>query len=105
MDALTSAPEVWSKTVLLVTYDENDGFFDHIVPPFAPLPPQEGASTVDTSLEIYHGEKGPPGATAGSPVLMVWDSACPCSCCPPGAGADMCAPRWSTTPRSSAATR
>ena len=34
LDALTSDPEVWSKTALFITYDENDGFFDHIVPPY-----------------------------------------------------------------------
>ncbi|HEY6793006.1 MAG TPA: alkaline phosphatase family protein, partial [Trebonia sp.] len=33
LDALTSNPEVWSKTVFLVMFDENDGFFDHLVPP------------------------------------------------------------------------
>ena len=31
LDALTSNPEVWSKTALLITFDENDGFFDHVV--------------------------------------------------------------------------
>ena len=31
LDALTSNPEVWSKTALFITYDENDGFFDHVV--------------------------------------------------------------------------
>lgn len=36
MDALTSNPEVWSKTVFLINYDENDGLFDHIVPPMPP---------------------------------------------------------------------
>jgi phospholipase C len=36
MDALTSNPDVWSKTVLLINYDENDGLFDHIVPPMPP---------------------------------------------------------------------
>jgi phospholipase C len=29
LDALTSNPEVWAKTALFLTYDENDGFFDH----------------------------------------------------------------------------
>ena len=29
-------PEVWSKTALFITYDENDGFFDHVVPPYPP---------------------------------------------------------------------
>ena len=35
LDALTSNPEVWSKTALFINYDENDGFFDHIVPPYS----------------------------------------------------------------------
>jgi len=29
LDALTSDPEVWSRTALFITYDESDGFFDH----------------------------------------------------------------------------
>ena len=33
---LQSNPEVWSKTVLFINYDENGGFFDHVVPPTAP---------------------------------------------------------------------
>jgi phospholipase C len=37
MEALTANPEVWSKTVLFLNYDENDGLFDHIVPPMPPL--------------------------------------------------------------------
>ncbi len=36
LDALTSNPEVWSKTVFFINYDENDGLFDHIVPPMPP---------------------------------------------------------------------
>lgn len=36
LDALTANPEVWSKTVLLINFDENDGFFDHYPPPCAP---------------------------------------------------------------------
>jgi len=37
LEALTSNPEVWGKTVLFINYDENDGFFDHVVPPVPPL--------------------------------------------------------------------
>jgi phospholipase C len=33
---LQSNPEVWSKTVLFINYDENGGFFDHVVPPGPP---------------------------------------------------------------------
>lgn len=34
LDILTKNPEVWKKTIFIVTYDENDGYFDHI-PPFS----------------------------------------------------------------------
>ncbi|WP_175954786.1 phospholipase C, phosphocholine-specific [Burkholderia sp. BCC0405] len=54
LDALTSNPDVWSKTVLLIMYDENDGFFDHVVPPQAPTLPGSGMSTVDVSLERHN---------------------------------------------------
>lgn len=33
--ALTSNPEIWSKTLLIITYDEHGGFYDHIAPPAA----------------------------------------------------------------------
>jgi phospholipase C len=36
LDALAAHPEVWAKTVVLLNYDENDGFYDHVVPPTAP---------------------------------------------------------------------
>jgi len=36
MDALTSNPAVWAKTALFVTFDENDGFFDHLAMPAVP---------------------------------------------------------------------
>jgi phospholipase C len=36
-DALRSNPAVWQKTLLIVTYDEHGGFYDHVVPPVADL--------------------------------------------------------------------
>jgi phospholipase C len=33
---LTSNPRVWEKTAVIVSYDENGGFFDHVTPPTAP---------------------------------------------------------------------
>ncbi|SHM70243.1 phospholipase C [Cyclobacterium lianum] len=38
LDILTSDPEVWKKTIFILNYDENDGYFDH-VPPFVPPKP------------------------------------------------------------------
>lgn len=42
LDILTANPEVWRKTILILCYDENDGYFDH-VPPFVPPAPGPGA--------------------------------------------------------------
>jgi phospholipase C len=36
VSALSANPALWAKTVLLVNYDENGGFFDHVPPVCAP---------------------------------------------------------------------
>lgn len=36
LDALGAHPDVWRHTVVLINYDENDGFFDHVPPPVPP---------------------------------------------------------------------
>ncbi|GIG61192.1 non-hemolytic phospholipase C [Longispora fulva] len=41
LDALASNPAVWNKSVFLLTYDENDGFYDHVPPP-VPAPGTPG---------------------------------------------------------------
>jgi phospholipase C len=75
LDALTANPDVWSRTVLLVTYDENDGFFDHIVPPYPPGSVAHGASTVDVGSELFSGSAahpaGPYGLGQRVPMLVV----------------------------------
>jgi phospholipase C len=75
LDALTANPEVWSKTVFLITYDENDGFFDHMVPPTPPQTRAQGISTVDTTNEIYAGDAkntaGPYGLGVRVPMIVV----------------------------------
>ncbi|ARP82172.1 phospholipase C, phosphocholine-specific [Bordetella genomosp. 8] len=68
LDALTANPRVWSRTVLILNFDENDGFFDHMPPPAPPsyartaggtqaLDPQ-GASTVDASDDYLGDDVG-----------------------------------------------
>jgi phospholipase C len=75
LDALTADPEVWSKTALFITYDENDGFFDHLVPPLPPKDASGGKSTVDVSLDLYPGDSrrpaGPYGLGPRVPMLVV----------------------------------
>lgn len=75
LDALTADPEVWGRTALFITYDENDGFFDHVVPPFVPSGPAQGLSTVDTSADYFPGDlrytAGPYGLGQRVPMLVV----------------------------------
>ena len=72
LDALTGNPKVWSKTVLFINYDENDGYFDHVVPPTPPISRDRGHSTVDASDEIYDDPKlGPTPYGLGVRVPMV----------------------------------
>ena len=75
LDALTSNPDVFSKTVLFVTYDENDGFFDHMVPPCVPPTVTQGQSTVSTANELFPGSayypSGPYGLGPRVPMIVV----------------------------------
>ena len=36
LDAIAANPDVWAKTLFILIYDENDGYFDHVLPPTAP---------------------------------------------------------------------
>ncbi len=38
LDILTKNPDIWKKTIFILCYDENDGYYDH-VPPFVPPHP------------------------------------------------------------------
>lgn len=55
LDILTQNPEVWKKTIFILTYDENDGYYDHIPPFIAPHHerPNSGkvSSGIDASVE------------------------------------------------------
>jgi phospholipase C len=52
LDILVANPEVFSKTVFIINYDEADGSFDHIVPPSPPQTSAYGESTVSIENEI-----------------------------------------------------
>ncbi|MEO5625347.1 MAG: phospholipase C, phosphocholine-specific [Dokdonella sp.] len=67
--ALTANPAIWSKTVFIINYDENGGFFDHIAPPLPALNANLGLNTVDTSTEDYGGV--PVGLGIRVPMLVV----------------------------------
>ncbi|WP_343686847.1 phosphocholine-specific phospholipase C [Chryseobacterium gleum] len=59
LNILTKDPETWKKTIFIINYDENDGYFDHVLP-FAPpmnqsqpvdMNGKEGVEYVDKSQE------------------------------------------------------
>jgi phospholipase C len=61
MDILTRNPDVWKKTIFILTYDENDGYFDH-APSYVAADPKRpatgGASHgIDTSVEYIQREE------------------------------------------------
>jgi phospholipase C len=62
LGALTSNPAVWSKTALFVTFDENDGFFDHLAMPAVPSYDANGnlmgKSTVPLDGEYFDASVG-----------------------------------------------
>ncbi|MCJ7933625.1 MAG: phospholipase C, phosphocholine-specific [Chryseobacterium sp.] len=59
LNILTKDPEMWKKTIFIINYDENDGYFDHVLPFAPPLNPsqpvdmngKEGVEYVDKSQE------------------------------------------------------
>ncbi len=66
MDILTQNPEVWKKTIFVLAYDENDGYFDH-VPPFVAPDSRNPASGkvsegIDTSIEHVQADVDTPGS-------------------------------------------
>jgi phospholipase C len=71
VDALTARPEVWAHTVLFVTYDENGGFFDHVLPPTAPPGTPGEYLTVDPLPALAGGIAGPIGLGPRVPLLVI----------------------------------
>jgi phospholipase C len=69
--ALTADPAVWGKTMLIITYDEHGGLYDHVVPPLAdvleagqPLVHTQGSGGLSTG-----GSSGTPTRTGPGGVL------------------------------------
>ncbi len=75
IDILVSNPDVWSKTALFLTYDEEGGFFDHQVPPTPPESSFQGKSTVPITNEIFPGDashpRGPYGLGMRVPMIVI----------------------------------
>ena len=75
LEALTADPTVWASTVLFLNYDENDGFFDHVIPP---IPPSGTANEFVGGLPIGLGARVPmtvvsPWSRGGHVCSQVFD--------------------------------
>jgi phospholipase C len=51
LDILTQNPEVWKKTIFILTYDENDGYFDHVPPYVVPHPQKSDTGLVSQGID------------------------------------------------------
>ncbi len=71
LDTLTSNPTVWASTMLVIMYDENDGFFDHVPPPTPPPGTAGEYLTVDPLPASAGGIAGPVGMGVRVPMIVV----------------------------------
>ncbi|GIG56888.1 non-hemolytic phospholipase C [Longispora fulva] len=66
---LAANPAVYDKTVFILNYDENGGFYDHVPPPVPATSSSNGLSTVSTTGEINSGS--PIGLGFRVPMILV----------------------------------
>ncbi|HJQ41596.1 MAG TPA: alkaline phosphatase family protein, partial [Jatrophihabitantaceae bacterium] len=72
LNILTSNPAVWEKTALIISYDENGGFFDHVAPPTAPPgTPGEYVTVPLAGVADSMGIAGPIGLGFRVPGLVI----------------------------------
>jgi phospholipase C len=72
LDILLSGPGIWEKTALIVSYDENGGFFDHVPPPVPPPgTPGEYLTAPLAGVAESAGIAGPIGLGFRVPCLII----------------------------------
>ena len=88
LEALAANEDLWNSTVFVLNYDENDGFFDHVVPP-TPNPNEFPEEFVTLAS---------PAGTPGGGLPSAPGSGFPASSSRPGRWAAGSSPRSPTTP-------
>ena len=76
LNILTAKPDLWRKTIFILCYDENDGYFDHVPPYVVPDPntPETGRLSpgLDAAAEYWSLEadrrKASPSDARGGPI-------------------------------------
>jgi len=67
VEAIAANPDVWAKTLFILIYDENDGFFDHVLPPTAPAGTQGEYITASAEKDA----PGPIGLGFRVPCVLI----------------------------------
>ncbi len=70
VNAIAANPDVWAKTLFILIYDENDGYFDHVLPPTAPAG-TAGEYIDTTSAKLNAEAPGPIGLGFRVPAILV----------------------------------
>ncbi|GIH14572.1 alkaline phosphatase family protein [Rugosimonospora africana] len=70
IDAIAANPEVWAKTVFILSYDENDGMFDHVAP-VTPAPGTPDEFVTKNSVTGVAGGGLPVGLGFRVPCIIV----------------------------------
>jgi phospholipase C len=69
--ALAGKPDLWRKTALFITWDENGGYFDHVPPPTPPRGTPGEFVTANQLPDAAEGVRGPIGLGFRVPLLIV----------------------------------
>ena len=72
LDILTQNPEVWKKTIFILNYDENDGYFDHLAPFVVPGGNTAGkvSNDIQVASDFAAKEKWPIGLGYRVPMIV-----------------------------------
>ncbi|TXH21086.1 MAG: phospholipase C, phosphocholine-specific [Chitinophagaceae bacterium] len=72
LDILTQNPEVWKKTIFILNYDENDGYFDHLAPFVVPGGQTDGkvSKNINVDSDFAAKEKWPIGLGYRVPMVI-----------------------------------
>jgi phospholipase C len=71
LSALQANEDLWSKTVVVLNYDENGGFFDHVVPPTPPAGTPGEFVTASPLPSDSGGTAGPIGLGFRVPAMII----------------------------------
>jgi phospholipase C len=75
INILTQNPDLWKKTILVLNYDENDGYFDHVPPFVAPNPDDSEtgftSKGIRNKVEFVNEDKSSIGLGYRVPMIVV----------------------------------